>query len=164
MSVTQTARHAAHRLRRSSAFATAATLTLTLGIGATTAVFSLVKAVLLRPLPYAQSDRLVDLSHTLALSRISRVDWSDATYLYYRRANRVFSDVGAYRPTFVNLGPTAAPRRDAGPERPERVAAARAIAERWRPWRSYAALHLWPGDDFAPLEQQHPTLVIGRAR
>src|SRR5687768_10459495 len=100
----QSIRHAGRRLLRARAFATAAVLTLALGIGATTAVFSVVNAVLLRPLPYARPDRLVDLSHTLAISGVSRVDQSDATFLYYARANRVFADVAAYRATGVNVG------------------------------------------------------------
>ena len=95
---------AARRLRRAPVFAATVALTLMLGIGATTAVFSLVDGVLLRPLPFADPSRLVDLSHTMVLQGISRVDQSDATYLYYRRANHVFTDVGAYRLMPVNLG------------------------------------------------------------
>ncbi|HEX7050460.1 MAG TPA: ABC transporter permease [Longimicrobiales bacterium] len=98
-------RQAARRLLRTPGFTLAAVLTLGLGVGATTAVFSVVHAVLLRPLPYDDSGRLVDLSHTLAISGISHVDQSDASYLYYRRANHVFTDVGAYRTSAVNVAP-----------------------------------------------------------
>jgi predicted permease len=100
----QTIRHAIRRLLRARAFTAAALLTLTLGIGATTAVFTVVNAVLLQPLPYPDPERLVDLSHTLTISGITRVDQSDATFLYYRRENRSFADVGAYRVTGVNVG------------------------------------------------------------
>jgi putative ABC transport system permease protein len=96
--------HTARRLRRAPAFSVAAALTLMLGIGATTAVFSVVNAVVLRPLPYPRPDRLVDLSHTLAVSGVLRVDQSDATFLHYRQANRVFSGVAAYRVTAINVG------------------------------------------------------------
>ncbi|HEU4631609.1 MAG TPA: ABC transporter permease [Gemmatimonadaceae bacterium] len=116
-------RHALRRLRRAPAFALAASLTLALGIGATTTVFGVVEGVLLRPLPYVEPARLVDLSHTLDIAGIARVDQSDATYLEYRRANGVFTDVGAYRATAVNLGPIRGPGAG-GEVEPERVAAA----------------------------------------
>jgi predicted permease len=100
----QTIRHALRRLRRAGSFSAAALLTLTLGIGATTAVFTVVNAVLLRPLPYARPDRLVDLSHTITVSGVSSVDQSDATFLYYAQANRLFGGIAAYRVTGVNVG------------------------------------------------------------
>jgi predicted permease len=103
VSVTTEIRHALRRLRRAPAFAVTATLTLTLGIGATTAVFTVVNAVLLRPLPYAHPDELVALSHTLQLSGISTVQQSDASFLLYRRASRSFSGIGAYTDAAVNL-------------------------------------------------------------
>jgi predicted permease len=56
---TRDVRYAARALRKNPAFATTAILTLAIGIGATTAAFSLVYGVLMRPLPYAESDRLV---------------------------------------------------------------------------------------------------------
>ena len=126
-SVVLTLAHAARRLRRTPAFSAAAVLTLMLGIGATTAVFSVVNAVVLRPLPYPRPDRLVDLSHTLEVSGILRVDQSDATFLQYRRENRVFSGVAAYRVTALNVGALrGASATDAA--RAERVAAGRVSA------------------------------------
>ena len=113
-------RFALRRLIRTPGFTAAALLTLTLGIGATAAVFTVVNAVLLRPLPYPGAEQLVDLSHTLTVSGISRVDQSDATFLYYARANRVFSDLGAYRVTGVNVGRVVGSSTD---DRAERVSA-----------------------------------------
>src|SRR5436190_353560 len=102
-SVTREIRHALRRLRRAPAFAVTATLTLALGIGATTAVFTVVNAVLLRPLPYDHPDELVALSHTLQLSGVSTVQQSDASFILYRRASRSFSGVGAYTDAAANL-------------------------------------------------------------
>jgi len=115
-------RQTARRLVRAPGFTLSATLTLMLGIGGTTAVFTVVNGVLLRPLPYAHADRLVDLSHTLAVAGIAHVDQSDATYLVYRSGNRVFTDVGAYEATSANVLPSTA--TGAGSGDAERVPAA----------------------------------------
>ncbi len=117
-------RRAARRLLRAPIFAITATLTIALGIGATTAVFSLVNGVLLRPLPFANPDRLVELSHSMQLQGISHVDQSDGTFLYYRRANHVFTDVGAFRAADVNLSATT--ERDAAGAKREEAAKASA--------------------------------------
>lgn len=120
-------RQAIRRLNGVRGFTVAAVLTLALGIGGTTAVFTVVHTVLLRPLPWPASDRLVDLSHTLEISGASRVDQSDAGHLFYRRHNRVFTDVGAWRATDVNLGSLGTGTRgDEG--RAVRVTAARISA------------------------------------
>ncbi|HET7023938.1 MAG TPA: ABC transporter permease [Gemmatimonadales bacterium] len=114
---------AARRLVHAPVFSSTVVLTLTLGIGATAAVFSLVDGVLLRPLPFARPGQLVDLSHSLAVHGITHVDQSDATYLYYAAANRVFSGIGAYRLVDVDL---AAATADAA--HVDRVQATRASA------------------------------------
>lgn len=107
---------------RAPGFTLSATLTLMLGIGGTTAVFTVVNGVLLRPLPYAHADQLVDLSHTLAIAGIAHVDQSDATYLVYRAGNHVFTDVGAYEATSANVLPSTT--TGAGSGDAERVPAA----------------------------------------
>jgi predicted permease len=120
MSLFSVFRHASRRLRRAPSFAVAATVTLALGIGGAVAVFTLVDGVLLKPLPYPHADRLVDLSHTLAVNGVMNVDQSDATYLLYHQQNHAFTSVALYRPVSVNLAKGA----DAGTSSAERVAAA----------------------------------------
>jgi len=125
--MSSTIRHAVRRLLRERTLTIAAVLTLALGIGATTAVFTVVNAVLLQPLAYPRPDRLVDLSHSLTISGITRVDQSDATFLYYARENRAFSGIGAYRVTGVNVAGSTATSTSAEP-RAERLSAGRVSA------------------------------------
>ena len=110
-------RHAWRRLARSPAFLVAAALTLALGIGATTAVFTVVDTVLIRPLPFDRSDRLFDVGHDISLTNISHIDQATGTYLLYRRANHSFTDMGAYREDAVNLGAAGGAQRTAESER-----------------------------------------------
>lgn len=81
-------------LQRAPGFAAVATLTLALGIGATTAMFSVVYSVLIRPLPYGDQDRLVEIVHELPALGIDQFHGSSAIYFGYRDHSRTFEAIG----------------------------------------------------------------------
>lgn len=89
-------RHGARALRRAPGFAIVATLTLALGIGATTAMFSVVNGVLLRPLPYPAQDRLVELVHEAPGAGVDELFASPAVYFGYRELGKAFESVGLF--------------------------------------------------------------------
>ncbi|HKG92437.1 MAG TPA: ABC transporter permease [Gemmatimonadaceae bacterium] len=82
-------------LRRSPAFAAVAALTLALGVGATTAIYSVVDAVLLRPLPYAAADRLVVVRQHRAVDARTPMEVSYPDFLDWRAQARSFEAVAA---------------------------------------------------------------------
>jgi len=90
------ARHALRRLARQPGFSVPVALTLALGIGATAAVFALVNAVLIRPLPYTEAGRLVEIGHAASRVDLPMTGVSVGTADYYRAHNRVFEDIGVY--------------------------------------------------------------------
>jgi len=94
--VVQDARYALRVLARSPGFAVVAVLTLALGIGANTAIFSVVDAVLLEPLPYADPGRLVMVWQTDRVSGTGREPASVPDYFDVRARNRVFEELGAF--------------------------------------------------------------------
>lgn len=98
-----TVRYAWRSLRRAPAFTIAASLTLALGVGATTAIFSVVNAVLLRPLPYSEPARLVGIWHTLPGVNIPQAGHSLGTYFTYRKLTTDFEEMGAYDVNSVSL-------------------------------------------------------------
>src|SRR5258706_12121421 len=102
-------------LRRTPGFTLAAVLTLALGIGANTAVFSVVDAVVLRPLPYRDSGRLVMVWDQLVKLGLDQFPAPFANYYDYRKENQVFEDIAAFRYSDLNLEASA----DAVPERLE---------------------------------------------
>jgi putative ABC transport system permease protein len=92
----QDLRYGARMLRRSPGFTLAAVVTLALGIGAATAVFSIVHSVLWRPLPYADSARLVQLWETNPDRDWVDAECAPANFADWRRRNRSFTDMAAY--------------------------------------------------------------------
>src|SRR4030095_4910849 len=86
-------RYAIRQLSKNPGFTAAALLTLALGIGANTAVFSVVDSVLLRPLPYTDPDRLVMLFNARPQLGIVRGNASMADYLDWKRGSRSFQSL-----------------------------------------------------------------------
>jgi predicted permease len=83
-------------LRRRPAFAALALFTLALGIGATTAIFTVVHSVLLRPLPFANPDALYAISHVSPGPAWLYPGMSDEGYLKFREANRTFESLTTF--------------------------------------------------------------------
>jgi macrolide transport system ATP-binding/permease protein len=90
----QDVRYALRQLRKSPGFAVTAILILTLGIGASTAIFGFVDAALIRPLPYADPARLVDVTESAAMFPRANLSYPD--YLDWKRLNQVFSSLVTY--------------------------------------------------------------------
>ncbi|MGE0128685.1 MAG: ADOP family duplicated permease [Blastocatellales bacterium] len=110
----QDLRFGARMLAKNPGFTLIAVVTLSLGIGANTAVFSVVNAVLLRPLPYAQSDRLVALWGNYQKLNITRLPAKAGEYVDYRDQTQSFAQVAAADSTEYNLTDAGAPERVAG--------------------------------------------------
>ncbi len=92
-------RYVVRSLRRAPGFTATALITLALGIGATTAVFSVVYAVLIKPLPYPRADEIVSLEHraTGVNEPDGRVrEFSASLYFTYRDQNRTFQTLGLW--------------------------------------------------------------------
>jgi predicted permease len=96
-------RHGARSLARTPAFTVVALLTLALGIGANTAIFSIVNGVLLRPLPYPHPEQLMYFTTQFPAQGFLHFWVSPPEYMEYRELNRSLSDVGAYQTGEVNL-------------------------------------------------------------
>src|SRR5262245_23064141 len=115
----QDLRYGARMLLRQRVFTIAAVIALALGIGANTAVFSVVNAVLLRPLPYQNSDRMAMIWGNFLLLKIEQLSAKAAEYVDYRDQTQSFETVAAFhREDFVLTGGSQA----------ERVAGARVTA------------------------------------
>ena len=96
-------RHGLRMLRRSPGFTAVAVLTLALGIGANTAIFSIVNGVILRPLGYPQPDRLMYLTTQFPSLGFAEFWVSPPEYMEFRELNRSFSSVGAFTTGEANL-------------------------------------------------------------
>jgi putative ABC transport system permease protein len=110
-SVGRDVRHALRGLRRRPAFTVATMLTLALGIGSTTAIFSVVYSVLINPLPYPNADELVRIRHSAPGINSDDLGSSLAMYLTYRDENRGFADFGLWQESSQTLTGLGEPER-----------------------------------------------------
>ena len=125
--VLRDARYAVRQLGKTPGFAIVAVLTLALGIGATSAIFSVVNGVLLRPLPYPEPDGLVRLFEIVP--QYGRFSVAPATFLDWRKQSTAFARIAAF------TGGTAT---IAGSDGPERVVTADHLVGSLRPLESLA--------------------------
>jgi putative ABC transport system permease protein len=110
-------RHTLRRLSRSPGFTLATVATLALGIGANTAIFTVINGVLLKPLPFVEPDRLIGVWQTAPGVNIRDLNASIGDYLTYRDESRTFADVALWR------GQSATVTEFSNPERVDGITA-----------------------------------------
>jgi predicted permease len=103
--------HAFRQLRKSPGYAAVTVLTLALGIGANTAIFSVVNGVVLKPLSYPEPDRLMFITSQFPGLGFDQFWVSVPEFIDFRDQNQTFESVGAYNAGAVNLGTAEQPRR-----------------------------------------------------
>jgi putative ABC transport system permease protein len=113
-SIWQDIRFGIRTLWKRPGFAAIAVFTLALGIGATTGIFSVVNAVLIRPLPFTEPDQLVLVRENLPKLLGPAMNLSGAEFLDYRDGNHVFSQTAGFTDFKVNLSGAGQPRRATG--------------------------------------------------
>jgi predicted permease len=109
-SISRDLRYALRGLARRPAFTFAAVVTLALGIGATTAIFSVVYSVLIKPLPYPNADELVRIRHTEA-DTTTDLTSEPTMYFTYREENRTLASIGLWQEGAATLTGLGEPER-----------------------------------------------------
>jgi len=142
-SLAQDLRYATRTLRKNPGFAAAAIVTLALGMGANVAIFSVVYAVLLKPLPYSEPDQIwsVEVVIPEVRSQFASLPVRIQDYLEWRRASTAFSAVAALSPAEWNL---------TGDGEPEHLSGALVSVN----FFSFLGVPLAYGREFVPEEEQ----------
>src|SRR5918996_1305326 len=102
-------RHIVKRLIRTPVFSGLTILTLAIGIAANTAIFSVIEAVLLEPLPFRDSDRLIALNHTAPGVNLENAGSAPFLHFTYRDESRTFQSVGLWSRGTASLTGLAEP-------------------------------------------------------
>src|SRR5262245_65977526 len=96
-------RQVLRRLARAPMFTAITLITLAVGIGANTAIFTVLESVLLKPLPYLRPDDLVGVWHAAPSRNLRELSMTPASYFIYRDQGRVFQDIGIYQTDAVTV-------------------------------------------------------------
>ena len=104
------------RLARTPLFTAITLITVAIGIGANTVVFSVVEGVLLKPLAYSHSDRLIGVWHKAPGVNIPQLNMGEFLYFTYRDQNTTLEDIGLYRGSSFSLTGGAQPEQIQGLE------------------------------------------------
>jgi putative ABC transport system permease protein len=107
-------RHSVRALLKAPVFTVVTIATLALGIGANSAIFSLVNAVLLRPLGYQEPDRLISIYEVIPESKVPRFGFSPPDYIDFVQYQHSYEAVGAYRSRSFELSGTGQPEQLTG--------------------------------------------------
>ncbi|MEA2257647.1 MAG: putative transport system permease protein [Acidobacteriaceae bacterium] len=91
------------RLSRAPLFTAITLITLAVGVGANTVIFSVVEGVLLKPLPYPHAEQLIGVWHTAPGIGIKELNMSPSIYFIDREQNTTFEDIGAYTGDSLNV-------------------------------------------------------------
>src|SRR6516162_6355965 len=113
-SLTAQLRQVLRRFGRAPLFTAVTLLTLAVGIGANTAIFSVINGVLLKPLPYPRPEELVAVWLTAPGLNIRDLNLSSSDYFIFREQNRTFQDVGLYMGHSLNITGLAEPEHVSG--------------------------------------------------
>jgi putative ABC transport system permease protein len=150
--LSQDIRYGIRTLGKNPGFTIVAVMTLALGIGANTAIFSVVQNVLLRPLPYPEPDKLVEIWNTYP-PQVPRGGLSPGDYADWKQQNQSFSDMGAYVRISQGFNLT-------GEGEPQRVLASYASAGLF----PMLGAHVVAGRSFVPEEDRAgsaPVVILG---
>lgn len=104
-------RHVIRRLRRSPGFTIVSVLTLAIGIGANSAIFSVLHSILIRPLPFPAPERLVSVWHTAPGLNIRELNSCPGTYFTYKEENQTFEGIGLWRRDSASITGVAEPEQ-----------------------------------------------------
>ncbi len=107
-------RQVVRRLSRAPMFTAITLITLAIGVGANTVIFSVVEGVLLKPLPYPQAERLIGVWHTAPGINIKDLNMCPSIYFIDREQNTTLEDIGAYDGDAFNVTGTGEPQHGRG--------------------------------------------------